>query len=115
VNLDTFKDKCSYTVHCILNGPSVLLFHFSFKVIDYRNLKLLNQFLSDYNGELLSSQRTGKLTVSDNPPQTIRRIDINDNPPTFIKFFGKKVLRYNSFFRNVEDCLVGGSSVGGLT
>jgi hypothetical protein len=38
------------------------VFSFLLQVVDYRNLKLLNQFLSDYNGEILSSQRTGKLS-----------------------------------------------------
>ena len=28
-------------------------------VVDYRNVDLLNQFLTEYNGELLESKRTG--------------------------------------------------------
>ena len=28
-------------------------------VVDYRNLKLLNQFVADYNGQLLTSKKTG--------------------------------------------------------
>jgi ribosomal protein S18 len=28
-------------------------------VVDYRNLKLISQFITDYNGEVLNREKTG--------------------------------------------------------
>lgn len=43
----------------IANGNPCPICRDEYLVVDHRNLKLLNQFVSDYSGEILTSKKTG--------------------------------------------------------
>ena len=49
----------STTVGPDVTPVGVVLTSDEYLVVDYRNLKLLNQFLTDYSGQLLTAEQTG--------------------------------------------------------